>query len=57
MVSKGILWVLYASVRALFKHSYFEIAYGASVLWIIFVIGIAFVSDEQELYDIAAERS
>lgn len=40
----GILWVLYASVRALFKHSYFEIAYGASVLWIIFVIGIAFVS-------------
>lgn len=40
----GILWVLYASVRALFKHSYFEIAYGASVLWIIFVIGMAFVS-------------
>ncbi|MEM0202026.1 MAG: hypothetical protein QXR73_02520 [Candidatus Micrarchaeaceae archaeon] len=39
----GILWVLYASVRVLFKHSYFEIAYGASVLWIIFVIGIAFV--------------
>jgi len=39
----GILWVLYASVRALFKHSYFEIAYGASVLWIIFVIGIAFI--------------
>ncbi|MEM0154512.1 MAG: hypothetical protein QW814_01605 [Methanothrix sp.] len=40
----GILWVLYVSVRTLFKHSYFEIAYGASVLWIIFVIGIAFVS-------------
>jgi len=40
----GILWVIYASVKALFKHSYFEIAYGASVLWIIFVIGIAFLS-------------
>lgn len=39
----GILWILYASVRALFKHSYFEIAYAASVLWIIFVIGIAAV--------------
>ena len=43
----GILWVIYASVRVLFKHSYFEIAYGGSVLWIIFVIGIAFLSGVQ----------
>jgi len=39
----GIMWVLYASVRMLFKHSYFEIAYGASVLWVIFIIGLAVV--------------
>jgi len=40
----GILWVLYASVKLLFKHSYFEIAYGASVLWIIFAISLVFLS-------------
>lgn len=39
----GIFWVLYASVRALFKHSYFEIAYGASVLWVVFVIALFFL--------------
>ncbi|MGC8647664.1 MAG: hypothetical protein ACP5SA_02485 [Candidatus Micrarchaeia archaeon] len=36
----GIFWVLFLSVRMLFKYSYYEVAIGASALWIIAVIAI-----------------
>ncbi|MCL4411482.1 hypothetical protein M1329_00910 [Candidatus Marsarchaeota archaeon] len=34
----GILWVLYISVTLLFRHSYKELAYGATALLVVFVV-------------------
>ncbi len=40
----GILWVLYISVTLLFRHSYRELAYGATALLIIFAISMLAVT-------------
>jgi uncharacterized membrane protein HdeD (DUF308 family) len=36
----GIFWILYGTVRAIFKHSYEELAIGASAFWIMFAFGL-----------------
>lgn len=40
----GILWVLYISVTILFRHSYRELAYGATALLIVFAIAMLAVT-------------
>ncbi len=40
----GILWVLYISVTLLFRHSYRELAYGATALLVVFAVALIAVT-------------
>ena len=40
----GILWVLYISVTLLFRHSYKELAYGATALLTVFIVVLAAIT-------------
>ncbi|EQD39016.1 conserved hypothetical protein, membrane, partial [mine drainage metagenome] len=41
----GILWVVYFSSAFLFKNYYHELAFGAIILWVFFVFGVAEVNN------------
>jgi amino acid transporter len=41
----GMLWVLYFSVYAIFRHTYHEIAIAAVMLWIAFLVSFVGVSN------------
>ncbi len=36
----GVLWVIYATIKIIFKHSYGELAIGGTALWIMFIVGL-----------------